>query len=765
MTDSQSTLRRSSAPDQIGGRVRAPLPRHNLALTAPIDQWDEAIPLGNGLMGALLWGEQRDLKLSLDRGDLWDLRPMEATLRDDWTYATMKRLVAEKDHARITQLFGEIYLKSPYPTKLPGGRLVLRLDAGQSVERFELDLRRAVGRAIAGRVEVEAFLSAVAPVGMIRVRGSGVKLRIILPDYAGAHDAPREGGPGARLALKRLGYPPAQKGRSGNCRWVRQRCAEGLAYAIVVATQTRGSTTEIAFAVTTTTDGTDPVDAGRHSTADALAAGFDAMLRRHVQWWRRFWSASAIHLPHRDIERYYYLTNYFLGSASRRGAPPMALQAVWTADDGLLPPWKGDYHHDLNTQMAYWSYHAAGHFDEGRALVDLLTDLLPTFRAFARRFYDAPGAAVPSVMSLAGQPLGGWPMYCLAPINSAWLAHAFYLHWRYTMDERFLAERAYPFCCEVGRMLEALLEPGRDGKLKLPLSSSPEIHDNRPEAHMTPNTNNDLALLRWLFAALAEMAGAMGDQHRKRWRSLLHQLDDFALEPHDSSNHFPGALKVSPDESLTESHRHHGHFMAVYPLGLIHMEGSKRDRRAVEQSLLQLDHLGAGQWIGFSFPWAACLAARARQGRRAENMLELFLKGFVSRNGFHLNGDYRNVGLARAKCRPFTIEAQFAAAQAMHEMLLQSWGGIIRLFPAVPPAWSDVRFDELRTEGAYRVSAERREGRTVWVRIVAQTDGLLRLADPFGGAKPAWSRNAVRRDGAMYTCAMRAGDVLEGRPQ
>jgi alpha-L-fucosidase 2 len=242
--------------------------------------------------------------------------------------------------------------------------------------------------------------------------------------------------------------------------------------------------------------------------SEALAASYSALLQPHTKWWARFWEQSAVSLPDPRLARHYYLVRYFYGAASRAGAPPMPLQGVWTADAGALPPWKGDYHNDLNTQMTYLGYLTAGQFEEGRCFLDFNWNLLPAYRRFARDFFGTPGANVPGVMSLSGDPLTGWPQYALSPTMSAWIAHLFYLHWRYTLDETFLKERAYPWCAEVGESLLGLLAPDEHGKLKLPLSSSPEIFDNSLRAWLPPNSNFDLALLRWLFGALAEMAAA-----------------------------------------------------------------------------------------------------------------------------------------------------------------------------------------------------------------------------------------------------------------
>jgi len=119
---------------------------HDLHLAAPIQRWDEAIPLGNGLMGTLLWGGGNQLKLSLDRGDMWDLRPIASFQQPDWNWATLKRLVSEGNQAEIVKRFDEPYHGS-YPTKIPAGRVELTLGKPVKVESFDLDLVRAVGSA------------------------------------------------------------------------------------------------------------------------------------------------------------------------------------------------------------------------------------------------------------------------------------------------------------------------------------------------------------------------------------------------------------------------------------------------------------------------------------------------------------------------------------------------------------------------------------------------------------------------------------------
>ncbi|MBN1909616.1 MAG: glycoside hydrolase N-terminal domain-containing protein [Pirellulales bacterium] len=723
----------------------APAKTSDLRLRAPIDRWDEAIPLGNGLTGGLLWGGGRSLKLSLDRGDLWDNRQPDVWSRPDRNYATMRRLLAEKNQKSLEAMFRQPYLKYAYPTKIPAGRLEIDLGEGVQIKEFTLDLASAIGRARLENSSVEVFFHATEPVALIRLPGAETHCRLVPP-----------------ASVQKLGYPPVEPGQEGNVQWFLQKTHDQRAYAVVVATRMTASSdapmTELAVAIASTDDGPDPVSLGRQRAQSALDRGYSSLQRSHIDWWKKFWSRSAVAVPDRAIQQHYDLVQYFYGAASRRGAPPIPLQGVWTADAGKLPPWKGDFHNDLNTQMTYWACWTSGRFDQGASFTDFMWNHLPRHRKFAKNFFGVSGAAVPGVMSLAGEPIGGWCAYSLSPTMGAWIAHSFYQQWRYTKDERFLKERAYPYCEAIARCLEDLLEPDEQGNLKLPLSSSPEIHENAPTSWLTPNSNFDLSLLRWLFGAVAEMANARGDATAEaHWKDLLDRLDPLAVEGES------GPLRISPDESLAFSHRHFSHLMAIYPLGTLHVEGSDHDRRIIDASIAQLQQHGTQRWTGYSFAWLACLAARTGKPELTLENLHVYLKAFTSRNGFHLNGDFKRLGYSRFTYRPFTLEGNFAAGQAVHEMLLQSWGGVVRVFPAVPKAWKDVEFTDLRAEGALAVSARRRGGKTILVRIRAEQADTLRLRDPFDGKPATWTGPVVGRKKDDYTCKLGKGQILVGR--
>ncbi|MGC8990087.1 MAG: hypothetical protein ACP5MD_08205, partial [Verrucomicrobiia bacterium] len=150
--------------------------------------------------------------------------------------------------------------------------------------------------------------------------------------------------------------------------------------------------------------------------------------------------------------------------------------------------------------------------------------------------------------------------------------------------------------------------------------------------------------------------------------------------------------------------------------------------------------------------------------------LDIFTRAFVLRNGFHANGDQTKSGFSSFTYRPFTLEGNFLAMAAVHEMLLQSWApnpgsnaaGTIRLFPSTPWRWHDASFTNLRAEGGHRVSARRENNATTWFRIVAGSDGPLRILDSFSGVEPKWNRKDVKKTGACFEIPARRGDVIEG---
>ena len=134
-----------------------------------------------------------------------------------------------------------------------------------------------------------------------------------------------------------------------------------------------------------------------------------------------------------------------------------------------------------------------------------------------------------------------------------------------------------------------------------------------------------------------------------------------------------GLLLLDAKTPLPYSHRHLSNIIGLYPFNLITCEGGERDLRRIRASMAQWDALGTSQWCGYTFSWMSCLRSRIGDAESALHYLDIFVKAFILRNGFHANGDQTKSGFSSMTYRPFTLEGNFIAMQAVHEMLLQSW--------------------------------------------------------------------------------------------
>lgn len=737
----------------------------NLLLQAPINTWDEAIPLGNGLMGGLLWGENNTIRLSLDRGDLWDER---TNGEPEWwkkhTYQKGVDLINQKKQDEVNQLWNLPY-DGVTPTKLPAGRVEIQFPVSEVVKNFELNLSSAEGIArFNSNGVIKVIYSATDPVILLSVKGtipSSIDLLSTMDVFR--KNSLVKSGPSSGGTMEKLGYPEAEKAKFKNAQWYIQEAADGLKYCVYVQSKQIINETLLAITITTTNDANDFLPLARNRCVAALEKEYAAILKAHTQWWEKFWRQSSVSVPDAAVQKQYNLVQYFYGAASRFDAPPMPLQGVWTADNGSLPPWKGDYHNDLNTQMTYMAYQESGRFDEGLSYINYLWNRRNVFQAFAKDFYGTAGLACPGVMSFSGQPLGGWGQYSLSPTMSAWSAHLFYMHWLYTADENFLKEKAYPWCSGVGECMLGLLKPDEKGFLKLPLSSSPEIFDDSPKAWLQPNSNYDLMCLKMLFLSLSEMATASNKiLEARKWSDAAAALGDF----HTKSD---GTLLIDSVTELPYSHRHLSNIIGLYPFNLITKEAGAKDAQIIESSLKNWKNKGTSQWCGYTFSWMSCMQARVGNAEEAVKNLDIFVKAFVLRNGFHANGDQTKSGYSDFTYRPFTLEGNFLASQAVQEMLLQSWSvtpgkintGVIRIFPATPKKWADASFNDLRAEGGYKVSASQKNNKIAWFSITASKAGTVRIKDNFQGQNPKWNLGGVQRNVDVYEVKLAKGQRLE----
>jgi alpha-L-fucosidase 2 len=272
----------------------------------------------------------------------------------------------------------------------------------------------------------------------------------------------------------------------------------------------------------------------------------------------------------------------------------------------------------------------------------------------------------------------------------------------------------------------AYLEKGSDGRWHLPPTLSPELA-------VVPDCNYDLALLRWSCATLIETCERLkiDDPLLPRWRDVMANLTPYPMDK--------DGFMIGRDRALQESHRHYSHLLAIYPLHVVTPE-QPENRALIEKSLAHWTSMPE-KFRGFSYTGASAMHALLGQGDKAADYLHELLDKVIKPNTF-----YTEAGPV--------IETPLSAATSLQEMLLQSWGGKLRVFPGVPAAWGDADFATLRGEGGYLVSAARRSGRTAWVKI--EYVGHAAEPGPCHVEVPGW-KSAVWRAGSATAADVTAG--------
>ena len=693
-----------------------PKAEHNLVFDSLAKRWDEAIPLGNGWIGALIWQKGDKLRMSLDRVDLWDDRPMPEI--DKLKFSWVVEQVKKGQYDTVQKLGDEPYEKYAAPTKIPGAAMEFDLAKMGKVVSNELDIKAGLSVIkFNNGIVFNNYIHATRQVGYFgfeNLSSADIIPELIIPNcYTGR--AGTTGNSVEGIGLEKLGYKKGIITKTHNSIRYHQATWKNNYYEVLVKWYKLPGNKLIGQWTIT-------------NNKQAQLQDPDFTLKEptgwpsHSKWWSDYWDRSSVSLPDKQLEKQYYLEMYKFACVARSNTPPVSLQAIWTADNGNLPPWKGDFHHDLNTQLSYWPGYASNHLDLTASYTNWLWKVKDVNKNWTKRYFGIDGLNVPGVTTISGKEMGGWIQYSMSPTTAAWIAQHFYWQWKYSMDEKFLKERAAPYFNDIKKYLSGIQISDPNKGTKLPLSSSPEYHNNSIKAWFTDFTNYDLALVKNFYHRGSEIAALNEDKLLPEWSNQQLLLPQFDFNE--------TGLTIASGQNLDESHRHHAQLMAIYPMGLL-APGDSTEKSIINNSLRWLEKMGTRNWCGYSFSWAACIYARAKEADNAERMLKIFASNFCSPNSFHLNGDQKGGQYSSFTYRPFTLEGNFAFAQGVHEMLIQSYNDRIEIFPAIPGAWKNVSFHNLRTEGAFLVSARKENGVADEVTITAEQANMLFIKLPF----------------------------------
>ena len=704
------------------------LSRHDLVWDTLPGDYNSGAFLGNGLLGSMLYfdSEKQALKLEVFRSDVQDHR--DST--HGWTAYSRPRFV-----------IGHFFIHTK--TAVSGGKL--RLDLWNAETTGSI-------KTAAGAVSFRHYIHAEREVMIFDYEVEGEE-GLIWTWYPGKAITTRPGVPYTQADIEdfaeRYGkhyletlriYEPNPGHvlrRAGDIDLCIQDLLVGGQYAtgwLSADEQRAGERKRTTFIAVSKSY---PEREAEKNTIAVLAAAQktapEELESSHRSWWHSYYPQSFLSLPDPQLESFYWIQMYKLACATRADRPMMDTSGPWFQPT----PWPY-ITTDLYLQLCYWPVCGSNRLELGQSLVQGLKQNRQTLIENVRPVEwqeDSAYLNITCAQDLIGPRDDDMRYYdCIG--NLPWTMHNVWMIWRYAMDNKLLEEVLLPLLERSVNMYLHLIEEGDDGTYHLQPTYSPEYPKNPNQ-----DCNYDLALLRWGCKTLLDLHERLDRDHPKaeRWRDVIEHLADY---PRDEKG-----LRIGADHGFVDGHRHFSHLLMIYPLYDLSVEEegvSDLVKKSVEI------WINSGRLAGYSFTGASSLSAAMGDGNAALG----FLKGL---------DPYIKPNTLYFEAGP-VMETPLAAAQSIHDMILQSWGGTIRVFPAVSDEWSNVVFHQFRAEGAFLVSAARSGGKTRWIFIESLAGEPCRIktdlhnGEIFVDGKPADLN--VSKDGILMPELSRGGTIL-----
>ncbi|MGB6221998.1 glycosyl hydrolase family 95 catalytic domain-containing protein [Haloferula sp.] len=669
------------------------LGQHDMIWDRVPHRWEVSPYSGNGNIGFLFYQGSRDRKnqisIHVGRHDYYDHRLPEEG----------------KEHLWI------------YRSRLPLGRFILESEGEITGANMRLDLWNAelTGRiqTTEGSFAIHAFSHSLLDVIWFETQASGEAVKISWHPEEPAppvrvtldHGGGPKGGIWDAMRKAPLPMPPPPLHRSeGNMNF----CLQELY-------QHRGETTT-GWEILGDSSGKQTLLASVHHSfpeKNSLATVKQNLQRAeklqkegnlistHRAWWHDYYPQSFLTINDPEKEAFYWIQMYKLASAVRGKGPILDLMGPWYYNTFWPMVWG-----DLNVQLIYWTHLTANRMEIGESLINNIDKYAENLtQNVPKHWKDSASMATLIPQDLKGSAAGK------VPDMLAWLLHNYWLHCEYGGDRQRMRDGLFPILRRTGNAYLNYLKDNPvtsgDGTIHIRNSWSPEYPGGNGQ-----DINFTIGLMDWVFQTLLEINEEHGlkDPLAAEWRRVSDHLVDYQVDKN--------GLRIGRNIPFDKPHRHYSHLLPFYPLHVINLEEPDNQKLLrtsldhwlyVSMNLDKKDH--AMPVTGYTATGAASIYATLGDSKMAYHYLDFLIK-------------HRNVSTTTmyAEGNP-VIESPLSFSTSIHDMLLQSWSGVIRVFPAAPDRWQDVAFHRFRTEGAFLVSARKEAGETQFVSVESEKGG------------------------------------------